>query len=389
MTNAPDHNPPQKLRWSRYHSTFIPAPPGPSLYERLKGALGAVGGIAVTGLLCGALVGSGLTQPLLVAPMGASAVLLFAVPASPLAQPWPILGGNVISALIGVAMVRAIPDPTLAAAAAVGIAIAIMSLLRCLHPPGGAVALSAVLSGSHGAATSYLYAFIPVGLNSLLLLAAAYIFHRFSGHSYPHVAPLPARVHATHDPAPLDRTGVRDEDVGYALQSYGDLLDVSADDLHALFKQAEIHAIERLPAELRCRDIMSRDVVAISGGEEAAKARAIMMDRKLLSLPVLDDAGRVQGVITPLDLARDGALARDIASGAVLARADTPVTQLLRPLAGGHRHEVVIVDQDRQLQGIVTQTDLIAAIATGHMTAAPQSNAATSASSASGLSVGA
>lgn len=366
MSDSPEPSR-QNMRWSRYHSAFIPASPAPPLRERFKAGLGAIGGIAVTGLLCGVLVGSGMTHPLLVAPMGASAVLLFAVPASPLAQPWSILGGNIISALIGAAIVRLIPDLTLAAAVAVGIAIIAMSLLRCLHPPGGAVALSAVLSSAQNVPTPYLFAFIPVGLNSLLLLSAAYIFHRFSGHSYPHVAPHPPSVHTTHDRPPLDRIGVRDEDVGHALQNYGDLLDISEADLQVLFKEAEIHATERLPAGLRCADIMSRDILAVSGSEEISKVRSLLMDRKLLSLPVLDDAGQVQGIITPLDLGREGMVARDIASGAVLAQADTPVTQLLRHLAGGQRHEVVIVDQDQQLRGLVTQTDVIAVIATGHI----------------------
>ncbi|MFG3757464.1 HPP family protein, partial [Klebsiella pneumoniae] len=76
--------------------------------------------------------------PLLVASIGASAVLLFAVPASPLAQPWPIIGGNSVSALVGIVVARAIGDPLLAAAVAAALAIAVMSLARCLHPPGGA-----------------------------------------------------------------------------------------------------------------------------------------------------------------------------------------------------------------------------------------------------------
>ncbi|MEG8058719.1 HPP family protein [Sphingomonas sp. 22L2VL55-3] len=83
-----------------------------------------------------ALHGSG-PLPLLVAPIGASAVLIFAVPASPLAQPWSVVGGNIISALVGVTAARFVPIPYLAAGVAVGGAILVMSLLRCLHPPAG------------------------------------------------------------------------------------------------------------------------------------------------------------------------------------------------------------------------------------------------------------
>src|SRR5450830_1606221 len=81
----------------------------------------------------------------LIAPMGASAVLLFAVPASPLAQPWSIIGGNLVSALVGVSYAKLVAEPALAAALAIALAIACMFALRCIHPPSGAVALTAVL----------------------------------------------------------------------------------------------------------------------------------------------------------------------------------------------------------------------------------------------------
>ncbi|VEA74072.1 HPP family [Serratia rubidaea] len=82
-----------------------------------------------------------------VAPMGASAVLLFAVPASPLAQPWSIVGGNLVAALIGVSCGKLIGDPGLACGVAACLAIGVMFKLRCLHPPSGAVALTAILGG--------------------------------------------------------------------------------------------------------------------------------------------------------------------------------------------------------------------------------------------------
>ena len=91
------------------------------------------------------LLGSAANIPLLVAPMGASAVLLFAVPASPLAQPWSIIGGNLVSATVGVACASWIADPVGAGALAVALAICAMFALRCVHPPSGAGERSSVL----------------------------------------------------------------------------------------------------------------------------------------------------------------------------------------------------------------------------------------------------
>lgn len=361
--DMPPSDQPQKLRWSRYNSAFILAPVGVTLRDRAKASLGAIGGIALTGLLCGILLGSGVTHPLLVAPMGASAVLLFAVPASPLAQPWSIVGGNVVSALAGITAAHLIPNPTMAAATAVGMAIAVMSLCKCLHPPGGAVALTAVLGGPSVAAAGYMFAIVPVGVNSALLLAAGLLYHRFSGHSYPHAAPVPApNTHTTADPPTQMRAGVGRADIEAAVSQFGDMLDISVDDLQAVLHEAEAHAAERRHGTLRCDDIMSRDLVTIDGGAGIDQARALMIDHALQSLPVLDRTGQVEGVLTHLDLVREGSCARDVAARPYTAHADTPVMRLFQPLSDGQRHEVLVIDNERRLQGIITQTDLIAAI---------------------------
>lgn len=360
MSQSPEPKP--RLIWSRYYSAFVPAPPGPGFLDRMKAASGAIGGIAITGLLCGLMLGNGLAHPLLVAPMGASAVLLFAVPASPLAQPWPVLGGNVISALVGIAVSHIMPNPTIAAALAVGAAIAIMSLLRCLHPPGGAVALSAVL-GAGGPAGDYMFALVPVGLNTLLLLVVAILFHRLAGHSYPHVPPKAPAPHGTTDPAPLLRSAPTDRDVADALHGYGDMLDVDEADLRQLLVDAQLRAAERTHGTIRCGDIMSRDVLHVTMDQPVDHVRTLMQARRLLSLPVLDDAGRVQGLIGALDLSRDGTQAGDVAGRALFVHPDTPIARLIGPLSSGVRHEAVVVDSDYRLQGLVTQTDLLAALA--------------------------
>lgn len=350
-----------RLIWSRYYSAFIPAPAGPGFVDRLKAASGAIGGIAITGLLCGLMLGNGIAHPLLVAPMGASAVLLFAVPASPLAQPWPVLGGNVVSALVGITIARLIPDPTIAAALAVGCAIGVMSLMRCLHPPGGAVALSVVLGATHGA-PSYMFAFVPVGVNTALLVTVAIIFHRFSRHNYPHVVPKAPSPHGTSDPAPLSRTP-SEQDVEDALNAYGETLDVDAADVQQVLHDAEMRAAERAHGRLTCGEIMSRDLICVAEGQRVEEAQALLHTRRLLSLPVLDHRGRVRGVVGPLDLARQGKHVRDIASEPYVVHEETPVAALLRPLTDGGRREAIVVDDDRMLRGLVTQTDLLAAIA--------------------------
>lgn len=113
---------------------------------------------------------------LLVGSFGASAVLLYGAPQSPLAQPRNLVGGHVLSALVGVAVRLLVPEPMwLDAALAVACAIAVMHVTGTLHPPGGATALIAVIGGPSVHSLGFLYALVPVGSGALIMLAVALI----------------------------------------------------------------------------------------------------------------------------------------------------------------------------------------------------------------------
>lgn len=202
--------------------------------RRVVACVGAAIGIALTMLVCRQFPSYGSDLPTIVAPLGASAVLVFAVPASPLAQPWPVVGGNILSTLVGVAMFQWVPDVTLAAGLAVGCAILAMSLARCLHPPGGAAALTAVIgsAGIHDA--GYAFAFAPVGINSIALVAIGMFYHRMTALSYPHQPASPVAVAAAVEPG-----GVRLEDIDAALAETPDAFDIAREDLTLLLERAE------------------------------------------------------------------------------------------------------------------------------------------------------
>lgn len=227
---------------SKHRILFVPILAGAGLPDRFLACCGALMGIGLTALICAHLSFlSARDLPLLVAPMGASAVLVFAVPASPLAQPWPVLGGNTVSALVGVAAARFVPDPALAAGLAVGGAILAMSLLRCLHPPGGAAALTAVIGGPAIFSAGYLFALVPVCLNSAVLLMTGWLFHRFSRHSYPHRPSVAAGPAAPPPSVPRFHPNSIDR----ALEEGGETFDISREDLEALLDRAEFHEEER------------------------------------------------------------------------------------------------------------------------------------------------
>lgn len=221
--------------------SFVPILAGATLRDRLFACVGALIGVALTSLVSAIALHDWTSLPLLVAPIGASAVLVFAVPASPLAQPWSVLGGNVVSALVGVAAARLVPIPYLAVGVAVGGAILAMSLLRCLHPPGGAAALTAVIGGPAVLGAGYAFPFVPVGVNSLILILAGIIFHRASGHSYPH-RPIPI---VGHEMTTAGLGVPHPADIDLALADLGETFDVSREDLDLLFRRVEFHAAKR------------------------------------------------------------------------------------------------------------------------------------------------
>lgn len=342
--------------------SFLPHQPPASLVERARAFCGAVFGIAAAMLLTRLSVGASDGMPLLLAPMGASAVLLFAVPASPLAQPWAMFGGNLVSAAAGVTCALFIKDPWLAAPLAVALAIAVMSLLRCVHPPGGAVALTAVLGGPAITTLGYQFVLVPVALNSALLLAAALVFNNLVRRPYPHVPQAPV-VHLTADPPPQDRVGYTTDDLDAALREYGQLLDVDRDDLDALFREVEAQAHRRLHGEVTCRMIMSRDVVRVSAANSVTLALALLRVHALNVLPVVDDDGRVIGRVGHAELSvGQGSVDEVMVRRLETALEETAIDRLLPILSRGRVHEVMINGPDGRLRGIVTQTDLLAGV---------------------------
>jgi len=362
------------------------APIGPR--ERLRAALGALIGILVTGLVSRAVLGDGTALPILIAPMGASAVLLFAAPASPLAQPWSILGGNLVAALVGVTAASHVPDPYLACALAVGVAIALMTALKCLHPPSGAVALTAVLGGPAVTHLGYGFVVWPVLANSALLLGCALAFNNATGRAYPH-----PRAQGTA-PRPVERPGSLHDalvsaDIDAALRDFGQLLDVERSDLEAILRDAQLRAYARRSGLTTCGEIMTRDVIAIGPHARLRDALELLRRHSVKALPVTDESRRVLGVVTQTDLldksdwspsgpgigfrrrmrltltrmrAPHGAVEDIMTAPAITARTETPASDVVAAMARTGLHHLPVVDGDGRLVGVVSQTDIVSAL---------------------------
>jgi CBS-domain-containing membrane protein len=180
----------------------------------------------------------------IVASMGASAVLLFAAPHGALSQPWALIGGHLLSAAAGVTVALWVDDPTLAAALAVALAIGLMYGLRCLHPPGGATALFAVLGGDAIHALGYGYLLVPVLLNAFTLLIVAVLFnYPFAWRRYPQawMQESAEAVCAIEPESHPEKCMIPHSALVYALSQLDTFVDVSEDDLQRIYALA-LHA---------------------------------------------------------------------------------------------------------------------------------------------------
>jgi CBS domain-containing membrane protein len=372
--------------------SFLPAPSTVDRFERMRSCAGALFGIALTGAISYAAIGDAGATAWLVAPMGASAVLLFAVPASPLAQPWSIIGGNLVSALIGVTCVKLFHAPLLAAALAIALAIGAMFLLRCIHPPSGAVALTMVLGGPVVHAAGYSFVFVPVMLNSFLLAALAVFYNNVVGRRYPHSPQLtPPSPAPKASEAPVKTSlGFSAEELDAVLKNYNQVIDVSREDLENIFVQVEALAYRRRFGDMTCGDIMRTDVISVEFGTYLDEAWRLLHTHKLKALPVVDRGYRVIGIVTPIDfmehagvetylgfqgkirhlLRRSGKTHDDkpevvgqiMTDKVKTANENQPIVELL-PLISEHglRH-IPVIDEDRKLVGMLTQADMVNAL---------------------------
>jgi CBS domain-containing membrane protein len=361
-----------------------------SLSEKIISALSAFLGILLTGILSSSLGHSAV--PLMIASMGASSVLLFAAPHSPMAQPWSFVGGHLISALIGVTCFKLVPGAFVAAAVAVALAIFAMHFLHCLHPPGGATALAMVISGQEVHALGYGAVLAPVSLNVFtLLVIALFVNNMFPGRRYPMPPPVAGEKPTSPPALTLGRMALTKGDIEDALKEMNAYIDVTEEDLEQIYTRASLQHMRKQMGEVYCRDIMVRDIATAEYGDEVETVWETMRRRKLKGVPVIDRARRVIGVITIVDFlkradthhphsrfidrlrefirrtpgpsaAKPESVGEIMTSPAVTATEDMHIVSLI-PLFSQHNiHHVPIVDHERRLVGMVTQTDLSVAL---------------------------
>ncbi|SIS54269.1 tryptophan synthase, alpha chain [Gemmobacter megaterium] len=318
-------------------------------------------GTALAVLLAGAFVAavqmpvmSGLA---LIAPFGASALLVVGVPNSPMAQPWPLLVGNGGAAVLGVLAAHWVPWPLLAAALALGGAVAFMYLARALHPPAGAISLLPVLEPEIATDLGLRFALMPVISEGILLLAFGMVWHRATGRVYPYrqmnETPRAAQRFSASDLAMILARLRLSANIGVA------------DFARLLAATDEMRFADQCTEGLVCSDVAGPPPAPLAPDTPLAEARTRMLAQRAYALPVTDAAGQLVGIVSQSDLLRadpartEAVVADSMTAHPVSLSADAPLRKALSVLAEGGWRSVPLTDGDGRFVAMLSRADLI------------------------------
>ncbi|WP_347140946.1 HPP family protein [Paracoccus sp. SSK6] len=357
--------------------------------EALRAGIGALIGLAAATALAIVVSPDLWLGIYLIAPFGATSVLIFAAPNSPLAQPWPAVVGNTLSAIVALLVCRATGDPVIAVPASVGLTIVAMALCRATHPPGGAVAMTVAIGAEKIAPLGLGFAFLPVAMGTVMLVMIGAVYAHATGRRYPFRQFGEINAHGTADPAAPERLGLSEDELSDILVRYNQSLNLGVEDLARLIAAAELQAASHRTTAQTASDIMSRDLVTVSPYAPLQEVAGLFTRHAFTSLPVVRNGDEYLGVIFQLNLigrshaeasrtgrrfvagmrrlfgpTGEGILrAADLMQVSLpVAAPDTPIAALLPQLAD-NGFDAVPVLEGRRIIGIVTRTDLIAALA--------------------------
>ncbi|KAA9004997.1 HPP family protein [Histidinibacterium aquaticum] len=346
---------------------LYPALPAFQGREQLRAGLGALIGISLCALLASVGAAFDTSSLYLVAPLGATAVLVFCVPNSPLAQPWSAIVGNVTAALVALLVVQLVPGPW-SVGIAVGAAISAMMFVRALHPPGGAVALLTALEPTEALEAGPLFAVLPVGLTTGTLVIAAIAYNRATGRVYPFRQP-----ETVETKEPVERLGLSTGQLTELLDRYNQSTNLGVADLGRLLAAAESAAARHRFDGTTCADIMTTGLITARPDTPLPEAAHLFRTHAIKSLPVVSSDMTLHGLVLQADLleamaAQDRPMTQRHRSARRVSEVmrpadraaphDLPVGALLGRLAA-QGSEVVPVTRGARLVGILTRSDII------------------------------
>ena len=386
------------MYWKELLKLFGPRQSTVSVHEKV---ISAAAGLIAIGLIMAVsqYFLDAEAMPWVVASMGASAVLLFAVPQGPLSQPWSFIGGHLFSAFIGISVAKLIADPVLASALAVSLAIFVMYLTGSLHPPGGATALTAVVGGAGITELGYWFMLTPITLNLLVMLGWAVIINNLlPNRSYPNgirdigksQTNLNKKIQSSDCGSPSELPNlIHRSDLHQALSEMDVFVDVSEDELNKIFNLSLMHTHKKKMGDVLCQDIMTSNVTSVEYDTEIETVWKLMIEKRVHAFPVVDQAGYVLGVISltdflnQIDFKADSGMIAQLnefikktnslhtkkpecaghlmSKPAITINAEQHILDLFELFYSHNIHHLPVVNSDNKLNGIITPKDLLLA----------------------------
>lgn len=351
--------------------------------ERFISGFGGIVAILATTWLTQIFIGQ-VTAPYMLAAMGASTVLLLGAPHSPFSQPWSFIGGHLVSATIGVTCAMELHNIYLSAGLAVGLSILAMYYLRCLHPPGGATALLAVIGDQRIHSMGYHFIVMPVLINVTILMCVSLLINRLVlRRHYPFNASFESNG-AGYGNEPHIRPGLSKDDLHAALQEMNSFIDVTEEDLERIFSLAMLHTYRRQVGDLSLKDIMTREVVTINPETPLDEAWELLRKHRIRGVPVVDNAQHLVGMLTIADFLKmtdwhichsmrarirlmfsrkpSYSAAHIMTAPVTVAREDMHLTEAFRIFAESGINHLPVVSSHGKLVGILTRLDLLASV---------------------------
>ncbi len=351
-----------------FRTAFAPALPWPQPTEAFLAMAGGAVGIGACALMVWLMHAYGGLPLFLMAPLGASAVLVFAVPNSPLAQPWSAILGNTLSAVCGVVALALLPLET-APVLAVALAFAAMMLGRALHPPGGAVALLIGLSPELLTETGALMIVFNTAVMTSVLVASGLVFHRFSGRKYPFRTSL-----SQSGPPPMRRLGLTEENLSDLLSKFHQSTNLGAVDLARLVAAVEAELIQPPFEGVACADAIALEHLHVAPDASLQEILSKLQQSETSKVAVVNADGHLAGLINQRDLLRvlskgfgDGSnfappLARDLLHAPVTSFDGTlPLGDALHVMVSRYLDHVPVC-QEGVFEGFLTRSLLLEAL---------------------------
>lgn len=314
----------------------------------------------------------------LFAALGASAILVFVIPNSPLAQPLPAIAGNMLAVAWGTLVLHWVPAPFAACVAVFG-AVFLMLACKILHPPGGAIAFLTVIHPDLMHA-EHMFAFIPVGMLTLVLVVVGTIYNRLTGRTYP----FRQMADQTSTVRQAGRLALTDNELEGLLKNFNQSFNLGAADLANILSAAEEMAIRKRFGAIACGEVMTTKLLQCQPNTAMPSLAETFYENRIKGMPVVNGEGELMGVVDRADVFawlweresqgfwrtlipqslrrnKEGTADQIMKMPEITVTDQTPLGSLLAQLAK-HTVQFIPVLHERQLVGIITRTDVIRAL---------------------------